>query len=103
MSDIQSVITQLRRLYLHMLQGAHITPDDLSRQIAALEGGQADADTLTAAIQTHHDTKHPRGAAVLAPVDRALYTSAGIDHAVLGWSEGLDERRRAPAPVAGDV
>lgn len=64
---------------------------------------QADADTLLAAIQAHHDTKHPRGAAVLAPVDRALYTAAGIEHAVLGWSEGLDERRRAPAPVAGDV
>lgn len=57
---------------------------------------------LTAAIQTHHDTKHgtpPGSAAVLAPPDRALYVAAGIAHAVLGWSEGLDERRRAQAPV----
>lgn len=58
-------------------------------------------DALRAAIQTHHDTKHgaaPRNAAVLSPPDRALYTSAGIDHAVLGWSEGPDERRRATEP-----
>lgn len=62
----------------------------------------AEVTRLTAAIQTHHDTKHPRGAAVLAPPDRALYTAAGIAHAVLGWSEGLDERRRALAPVRGE-
>lgn len=155
MSEIlPGIIAQMRRLYLHTLSGAHITPDDLGRQIEKLEALQASGNTLRAstlsleaaidtwhatelhaglsvpdfwddcstskrlalhltalgyrtasvlraAIQTHHDTKHgtaPRNAAVLSPPDRALYTSAGIDHAVLGWSEGLDERRRATEP-----
>ncbi len=57
---------------------------------------------MTAAIQHHHDTKHGcaggRSAAVLAPPDLALYTAAGIAHAVLGFSEGLDERRRMVRP-----
>lgn len=44
MSDsLSGIIAQMRRLYHHMLQGARITPDDLSRQIVALEGATTPA------------------------------------------------------------
>lgn len=37
MSDLPHIIAQMRRLYLHLLREGPITPDDMSRQIAALE------------------------------------------------------------------
>lgn len=40
MSDLNPIIAQMRRLYLHALYGATVTAEDLSLVVASLEGVQ---------------------------------------------------------------